>query len=209
MDENGPTADALFETTVNGVPVLTVGDVQGWFEKYNCSAPADLVGTFAGMLNHCAFLNSAWKNATELGAKRRNNASLKRIARIAEALHTLQADLPVIIEEAKAVSAGAPDATIALLESVRLFTPALEKFRPRGRGRQPELWRNIARNLGPTVLQIFKSSSRRRVGFGKPTSAGVDIIRLALEYLGVHKSREAIVDAMRPKRSRIRNSPGK
>jgi hypothetical protein len=76
------------------------------------------------------------------------------------------------------------------------LAPGFQTF-GRGPGREPELWRRIARNLGPMIIKALKSAGVKRAGFGKPTSPAVKIMRAALDYLDVRKSHDAIVDAMR------------
>lgn len=211
MNESRATTEDI-GTTINGRPILTTEDVQRWFIQAECVAPVDAAESIAQMLNHCAFLSMHWENTPELRAKRRNNLSLLRAKRIGEALRTLQTDLPGLIDDTlealPSSRAGGLAPVQTLLESVNLLAPGFQKYRPRGRGRESERWHNIARNLGPHITKIFKSSAGKRVGFGKPTSPGITIMQLALAYLGVDRSPEAIVDAMRTKRRRIRKVRG-
>jgi hypothetical protein len=199
-------------TTINDHPILTTEEVQQWFSRANCVAPSDAAESIAQMLNHCAFLFAQWKGTPELRASRRKNLSFLRIERIGEALRTLQTELPVLIGDTLKFSPGSRARglvpVLALLDSVNLLAPGFQRYRPRGRGREPERWHNIARNLGLHITKIFKSSAGRRVGFGKPTSLGVAIMQSALAYLRVEKSPEAIVDAMRPKRTRNKKVRG-
>jgi len=193
--------------TINGKPILSIEQVQQWFAKAHCDASFDDAKLIAQSLNHCALLSALWRNTPALKASRRNNPSLLRMIRIGEALRTLQTDLPVLIDDTLKVfpdrqASGIMPAT-ALLNSVNLLAPGFQKYRPYGRGPEPERWHNIARNLGPRILDVFKSSGRRS-GFGKSTSPAVAVMQSALSYLDVEASQETIVEAMRPKRTRTK-----
>jgi|SRR5665213_552888 len=209
MDKSQPTAEDV-GATINGRPALSTKKVQEWFSKANCAAPEDAAKVIAQMLNHYAFLAPIWKSTPELRARRRNNPSLRQMERIGEALRTLQTDLTDLIDknlkEFSDRRANELKAWIALRDSVNVFATAFENYRPRGRGREPELWHNIVHKLGPNIIEIFRSSNGRRAGFGKPTSPAVTVMQAALEYLGEEKSPEAIVDAIRPKRTRMKKT---
>jgi hypothetical protein len=196
------TARAKYDgPSINGCPALSIEDVQQWVkDAYDVVPPQSEAAVIAANLNHCLFLEAQWKNTPEFKKMRRNNQSISRIRRIHLALTTLQKDLPVLIDDTLKVF---PDArttrllgVIALLASVNTLAPGFQTFGQRP-GREPELWRRIARNLGPMIITALKSAGVKRAGFGKPTSPAVKIMRAALDYLDVRKSHEAIVDAMR------------
>jgi hypothetical protein len=196
------TAHAEYDgPSINGRPALSIGDVQQWFkDTYDVVPPQSEAATIAANLNHCLFLEAQWKSTPEFKKMRRNNQSTLRMQRIHLALTTLQKDLPALIDDTLKVF---PDGrttrlvgVIALLDSVDSLAPGFQTF-GRGPGREPELWRRIARNLGPMIIKALKSAGVKRAGFGKPTSPAVKIMRAALDYLDVRKSHDAIVDAMR------------
>jgi hypothetical protein len=191
--------------TINGKPILSIEQVQQWFKEAHCDASFDDAKFIAQALNHCALFAELWKNTPALKASRRNNPSYLRMTRISEALRTLQTDLPVLIDDTLKVfpdrQASGLKPVVALLDSVNLLVPGFEKYKRHGRGPEPERWHNIARNLRPRILDVFKSSGRH-AGIGKPTSPAVTVKQSALTYLGVETSQQAIVDAMRGREQR-------
>jgi hypothetical protein len=211
MNRKKPTVE-FDGPTLNGHPVLSVADVQAWFRTAKCDAPADAALAIAQMLNEYELLGALWKGTPALRKQRRTNASRLRLTRIAVALKSLQSELPIIIEDSREVFANKQSASleglVKLLDQVNQVTPRFQNFLPT-RGRDVEFWHVVARKVGAKIIQTFKASTGRRVGFGKPTSPAVEILRSALAYLGVTKSPEAIVDAMRPKRTRSRKRMGK
>ena len=203
MNRKKPTVE-FDGPTLNGHPVLSVADLQAWFRTTKCDAPAD-----AALINEYELLGALWKGTPALRKQRRTNASRLRLTRIAVALKSLQSELPIIIEDSREVFANKQLASleglVKLLDQVNQVTPRFQNFLP-SRGRNVELWHAVARKVGAEIIQTLKGSTRRRVGFGKPTSPAVEILRSALTYLGVTKSPEAIVDATRPKRTRSNQS---
>jgi hypothetical protein len=130
-----------------------------------------------------------------------------RTRRIAEALATLQNDLPVLIEETREVIGDKQSeeglvAVMALLDAVNLLAGGYEKFRQRAAGREVDPWHRIARNLRPLILEALRSAGVKRPGgFGKITSPAVGIVKSALAYLEVEVSELAIVETMRRTRT--------
>jgi hypothetical protein len=195
--------------TINGRPALSVENVQRWIKD----AYGDHVFPSQGeavpivqALNHCAWLEHQWKGTPEFKQMRRSNPSKKRMQRIHLALTTLQHDLPDLIEDHVKID---PDArttrlvgVIALLDCANSLAPIFQTY-GRSPGREPELWRRIAKNIAPMIVAAVKSAGVRRAGFGKPTSPAVKIMGAALEYLEVSKSPEAIVEAVRDRKKRV------
>jgi hypothetical protein len=209
MRKDSTTKTEYDGPTINGRPALSIENVQQWFKEAYAVVPPQgeegkcffkCLALIAQSLNHCAFLQAQWKSTPEFKKMRRNNQSTLRMRRIHLALTTLQKDLPALIDDTLKVF---PDArttrlvsVIALLDSVNTLAPGFQTF-GRRRGREPELWHRIARNLGPMIIAALKSAGVKRAGFGKSTNRAVKIMRAALDYLDVRKSDEAIVDAMR------------
>jgi hypothetical protein len=155
------------------------------------------------MLNEYEFFGSFWKPAFK--DRRNKNESYLRHVRVASALKTLQADLLIIIEDTRNISPQAQSSEglrsiRTLLDSVVLVAPRFQQFLP-SRGRKADLWHNIARKLADQIRTIFKANGHR-FGFGKTTSPGIQVLQGAFAYLGVHNTSEAIVDALRPQRTR-------
>jgi hypothetical protein len=199
--------------TINGHPILSVDDVRKWFSKEGCIVPEDIAAGIARDLNHCAFISFDWKNTPELTAARRKNPSRLSMRRIYIALNSLQNELPVLISNTHKVFPRNPPPSLvpieALLKTVNTLEPVFRKYAPRGRGREPDLWHEIARNIGRKIADAFVEQAGRRVGLGKPTSPAIRILKSALAYLGEDQSVETIVDAVRPRRERARGTVGK
>ena len=145
--------------TINRRPALTLESVQQWFSAaFNVVPEACAIAPIAQAINHCALLESQWRRTPELDEMRRSNPSMLRTRRIAEALATLQNDLPVLIEETREVIGDKQSeeglvAVMALLDAVNLLAPGYEKFRQRAAGREVDPWHRIARNRGPSSLR--------------------------------------------------------
>lgn len=193
--------------TINGRPALNIETVQRWIKD----AYGDHVVASQGeavpivqALNHCAWFEDQWK--AEFKHMRRSNPSKKRMQRIHLALTALRHDLPDLIEDHVKID---PDArttrlvgVIALLDCANSLAPIFQAY-GRSPGREPELWRRIAKNIAPMIVAAVKSAGVKRAGFGKPTSPAVKIMGAALEYLEVSKSPEAIVEAVRDRKKRV------
>ena len=187
--------------TVNGKPLLTVEVVEQWFkEAYGCIPSPEEATSLAKDINHCAFLSVHWK--PEFNKQRRGSADVLRMERIGLALTALKKDIPVLIANNIAVRPGPPDERlVVLLSSVSSLEPLFQLYRPR-RGRQPELWHNVARNLGRKIIETAKADGVKRPGLGAPTSPAIGILKNALGFLGLETTVEAICDAVRPTRNR-------
>lgn len=215
MAKGRNTVSACDGPTINGHPILSVEDATQWFKEVGCCNPkTEAVLSLVQKLNEAEFVGFLWKSTPEFRAKRRNNPSRVRFARIAQALETLRSDLPVVVEDSlrplSAVERSEWKHPITtLLEQANAVAPVFQNFLPRGRGREPEPWHNISRNIGSDIKKILLASGRRQAGLGKPTSPTVKVLKSALAYLGVNKSPEAIVDAIRPKRTRSIKRLGK
>jgi hypothetical protein len=193
--------------TLNGHPLLSATDVQAWFKKAGCDVPAEAVLPMTGMLNEYEFLGGTWKNYPALRRQRRNDPSRLRAARVAVALQTLQKDFPIMIEEARAATLpGRLDTLLPATEfrdQVNTWAVRFQRHLP-SRGRERDLWHVVARKIAAQIIEIFRvSGGGRRIGFGKPTSPAVGILRCAFAYLEMEVTPEAIVDALRPKRKRV------
>ncbi len=209
-DDDGPT--------INGRPILSVEDVQTWFGVEKCIICPECAAAIARDLNHCAFLSSSWKNTLELRAARRMSPFQLSMERIYTALRSLQDELPRLIPSTcKVFPIDAPSSTAPvekLLAAAIEVAPGFQKFAPRGRGRSPDPWHNIARNVGRNIAKVFVENCGKRAGLGKPTSPAIRIVKSALAYLKEDHSEEAIVDAIRSRRTRSRfvkkggNKPG-
>ncbi len=201
--------------TINGRPILGVDDVQKWFAAEGCIIPPECAAAIARDLNHCALLSFLWKNTPELRAARGNSPSQIRMKRIYTALKSLQDELPILIANTDKASPRNPPSSLAPIEALLAaaidVAPVFQKFVPRGRGREPDPWHNVARNVGRDIAKVFVEHSNRPAGLGKPTSPAIRIVKLALAYLDEHHSEEAIVDAVRSRRIRTRSvkKPGK
>ena len=113
---------------IDGHPALSIDEVRQWFRKFDRVVPDGAATAIAQMLNHCAFLESQWKNTSEFKKARRSNASILRAKRVDEALSTLQRDLPVLIEDTLRVyPKRQPNQVDALLDLVNLLAPGFQK----------------------------------------------------------------------------------
>jgi hypothetical protein len=199
--------------TINGRPALSVREIQKWFSDEGCIIPMEDAAAIAGDLNHCAFVSFFWKSTPSLRAARRTNPSRLSMQRTYTALKTLQNDLPVLIANTLKVHPKNPPPSLApieaLLKTANNLEPCFRKYAPRGRGREPDLWHNIARNVGRKIAEAFAKHSKKRTGLGKPTSPAIKILKLTMSYLEEHHSEDAIVDAVRARRARAREGRGK
>jgi hypothetical protein len=204
LDEDGPT--------LNGHPILGVEDVRSWFSDHDCNISEEAALSIARLLNTYESEGFFWKDIPELERQRRDNPSRLRNVRIADALRSLQADLPSLIEDHLRVN---PDPNTerlrphrALLDSVNDLAPRFKNLQTR-KGRKSKNWHIVARKIGALVVETLKTSTGRAAGLGKPTSPAVQITQSALAYLGVKAKEAAIVEAVRPKRIRARKGVGK
>jgi hypothetical protein len=204
-EEGGPT--------VNGHPVLSVNDVIGWFQKYDCNVSEQSAIAIAQVLNQYEFLAPLWKDTPELRAKRRKNVSVLRNFRIADAIRTLQKDLPSLLDDARRVvppdKLGALHPLESLLVDINSIASRFNSTKSPGRGRTPKTWHTVARKVGALIVDALRASNGRRAGLGKATSPAVKITRKALAYLGVNATPTAIVDAVRHRRVRRPKRVGK
>ncbi len=186
--------------TINCKPILDIGTVQQWFKDVRVvGLTGEAAAPIAAFLNEAAFLSSQWKNTSEFNEMRKNDKGRQRMRRVSCALATLEKDIPALIDDTMRIAPEHPALApvVALRDAVEVLAPGFQKFLPKGRGRNPESWHNIARKLGPMLTEAIKRSGPKRAGFGKVTSPAVRIMHSALGYLGIAKSCEAIVDAMR------------
>jgi hypothetical protein len=192
---------------LNGHAPLDIPEVQAWFQKAKCSISDDAAAAIARLLNEYDLLSAWWKNTSALQQLRQNNPSELRNRRIAAALLTLQTDLPITIDDTRKIHHDRETEALRLvagfLDQLNLVAPLFQPFLA-SRGRNPERWHIIARKIGPMIVDAFKTSEGRQVGFGQPTSPAIEILQSALDHLGVTASPVAVVDAMRPKRVRKR-----
>lgn len=194
--------------TINGRPILGVEDVQKWFASEGCIISAECAAAIARDLNYCALVSFLWKSTPALRSARRNSAFHLSSKRIHFALKSLQHELPILINNTRKVFPNTPPSLVtieALLAATNNVAPGFQKFAPRGRGRETDLWHNIARNVGQNITKAFAKYSGRRAGLGKSTSPAIKILKSALAYLDENHSEEAIVDAVRSRRSRTRS----
>jgi hypothetical protein len=193
--------------TMNGRLILDIETVQLWFKgACGVSLTKEAAKPVAQKLNDYALLAMTWKNTPEFNRMRENNKGRQRMQRISVALATLQKDIPALIDDTVKIAPEHPAmaSVVALRDAVNVLAPGFQKFLPKGRGRKPEAWHGVARKLGPMFKDAIKQSSGKRAGFGKATSPAVGIMQLALAYLGIEASLDAIADAMRG-----RKKPGK
>jgi hypothetical protein len=183
--------------TINGRPILVIEEVQTWFLRAGCTIPEYAAAPIAQDLNHCAFLSREWKSTPELRAARRKSKSLLAMQRIYRAMRSLQNDLPILIHNTLQVHGSSRPPALepieALLEIVNRLEPGFRKYAPRGRGREPDLWHKIARNVGQKIADTYEKHSGRRPGLGKPTSPAIKILESALAYLDENHSAEAML----------------
>ena len=205
---------ALDGPTLNGHPVLSIEDAKQWFKEVGCDPKTEAVVSLVKKLNELEFVGRLWKNTPAFRALRRSNPSYLRHVRVARALETLRSDIPNIIDDSLRTRSPIERSEwkhpmTTLLDYAILVAAAFQKFLPRGRGREPELWHNVARKIATDITEILEASGRRPAGLGKPTSPAVKVARSALAYFGINKSEEAIVEAIRPKRRRSIKRLGK
>jgi hypothetical protein len=202
-----------YEPTLNGHPILTVNNVIAWFKERNCDVRERFALAIAERLNEYEFLGAFWKDTPELKASRRNNPSALRNIRVADAIKTLQEDLPSLIDDTlRVVPSNKLEALrpfYGLLVDINSVASRFSSVKPPARGRTHAGWHIVARKIGTQIVGAWHASTGRRVGLGKATSPAVEITQKALAYLGVKAKRETIVDAVRAKRTRSPKRLGK
>lgn len=193
---------------INGHPILGINEVQQWFSDAGYEANTESAKSLAQAINHAELFGYLWKNTSALRTQRGNDQFRLQCGRVTQALEVLRMDLPLIIEAVLKVDPNVQSDNFnqlkTLLNYANTTAPSFQQFSPRGRGRQPELWHNVARNLAKNIKAILEASSSRRFGYARATSPVVRILQMALIYLNIHKSPETIVEALRPKRTRKR-----
>ena len=190
---------------LNGHPPLSIAKVRSWFRDVDCTVADATALPIAGLINEYAFNGMLWR--PEFHELRRNNASRKRNRRIAVELAKLKVDLRQMLDDVRRVVPRERhhqwQPGFDLLALVDQIMPYFDQHLPQ-RGREPDPWHTVARKIGAQIVDAFKASGIRRASLAKPTSPAVEVLRRALAYLGIRRSVETIVDAVRPKRTRKR-----
>jgi hypothetical protein len=85
-DDDGPT--------INGRPILRVGEVQNWFLDQGCSLPDDDAGAIVQDLNHCAFVSSFLEKCVGPQSRPSKQSFSSKYAANYTALKLLQGNAP-------------------------------------------------------------------------------------------------------------------
>ena len=192
---------------IRGRPALTHETVQSWFINARLKAPSiEAVTPLTEAINHLDLFQAFWSDKPEHRAWRNNAPSSLKHKSLAKAIDTICFVLPSLIDEAEAFR---PDGDYQgyknLLSSAQYCLPAFEHLLCKKRGRDCQIWHRVARNLKDLFIEAMRTTAGTRcAGFGKPTSLGIPLLRLAFQHLGLHTSDEQIVDALRPPRKRVR-----
>jgi hypothetical protein len=142
----------------------TIKLVQSWCQE--AKAPIlsdDDAGTMARDVNYALLFEAQWRD--EYKAARDENVSTQRMRRIAEAMATLQADLPKLIEDSRGFK---PDADLSvtenLLEMVSRHQAIIDAYPRRKKGRDPSLEKNLTTNLAKKVLHLWGEAATKPAG---------------------------------------------
>lgn len=120
--------------------------VQQWAHDVKAPPlPDDAAAAIADILRTA--IRAAWWR-DEMAPVRARDPDVARARRIAEALRTLQDDLPTFIERWRPATPPVPqERTLALLDLVRAHQRLIDVGQPRGRGRVPSMERDLAAHL--------------------------------------------------------------
>src|SRR5271169_2461031 len=99
MAKRAAAVDDYDGPLLNGRPPLSPETVSSWFSAQGCNAAADSTEAIARLLIEYEFVGFYWKGGIAQQRRRRNDPSWVRNRRIADALVTLQHDLPSLIED--------------------------------------------------------------------------------------------------------------
>ena len=177
---------------INGRLPATIELVQSWCVK--AKAPMlsdDNAATIARGVNDALLLELLWRD--EYKAARADNLSTQRMQRIAEALATLQADLPELIEDLRRGNPrGDFSETENLLKMVSRHQGIIDAYprRKKGRGRSHE--KNLAANLAEKVRNFWGEAATKKAVdafaadaltwlIGRPVPTSEEAVRKARE----------------------------
>lgn len=170
----------------------TTNLVKSWCQK--AKAPIlsdDDADAMARDVNYALLFDAQWRD--EYKAARDENVSTKRMRRIAEAMATLQADLPKLIEDLRRAK---PDADLSvtenLLEVVSRHQAIIDAYPRRKKGRGLSLEKNLTTNLAKKVLRLWGEAATKPAGdafaavaltwlTGRPVSTSDEATRKARE----------------------------
>jgi hypothetical protein len=123
------------EGTINGHPILNAAEVTRWFEAEGCSVDKRGALRIARLLNQYDFEGFYWRLTPKQQKQQRRTPYWVRNKRIARALATLEADLPLLIDAPTRVF---PDgqrkgftSLVKLRELVNQVRPRFKRFESR------------------------------------------------------------------------------
>jgi hypothetical protein len=90
-EQNGPT--------VNGRPLLTSQEVRAWFKQHKGDVKESSANKIIALLTEYEFIKFFWNKTPKQQKQERNSPYWLRNRQIADALVTLQAELPSIIAD--------------------------------------------------------------------------------------------------------------
>jgi hypothetical protein len=142
----------------------TIELVQSWCRKVKAPILTDDdAAAMAREVNHALLLEAEWRDESK--AARDEELSTQRMRRIADAMATLQADLPKLIEDSRRFN---PDADLSptenLLEVLSRHQAIIDADPRRKKGRCQSLEKNLTTNLAKKVLHLWGQAATKRAG---------------------------------------------
>jgi hypothetical protein len=147
------TAEAAVKKYQEGVPA-TARRVQGWATDVHGPPFSDDQAMEIASILHDALASPCWLDVW--AANREQDPDMLRGRRVAEALRTLQKDLPLFIETWRGGKAPVSiEVTAALLDFVHQHRPLLDIAPLREKGRAPSMERTLAARVSRTALVLW------------------------------------------------------
>ena len=203
-----PWRRSLDETdgpTIGGRPILSIGTVESWFSEAGLESPSDrFLFPIVQAINHLDLMQNIWKDNPELRKWRENSPSRVSVIGVAKAVDKICTELPNLINKSEDLVHGDYGKYKQLVSTAQLCLPALETSLVKRKGRAPDNWHSVARNLKVLFKEAAQTKNERIIGFSQLTGTGIPLLRSALLHLGLDKTDEQIVDALRKPRKRDR-----
>ena len=199
------SAESPDSATINGRLLLSANDVQLWFVDAKLERPQiRALLPIAQAINHLDLFRAFWSDDPVFRDRRNDNPSRLAQKRITSAIETLCEELPRELEHSKLCNPGGYEEIDQLLDLARKWLPALKAINGKKQGRAPCKWHNVARSLKKLFERAMAEGDLERHGFASATSKGLLLLQAALSHLGVRKSNDQIVEALRSPRTRVR-----
>ena len=192
---------------VNGQPAICAEAVQQWFVKARLLAPStENILSIVKALNHLQLHKAFWIDEPDACKWRSDNKDVRAQKRIAKAVKTICDDLPEQIRKSKNLDPKGYDTLESFLELAQIWIPNVDYLLKTKKGRKTKEWHIVARSLRKLLTAAMATAGGVKGGFASPAGKGIQILKDAFEHLGVEKTNEQIVDALRPHRSRDRSA---